>query len=318
LCTQTAKVKTPAPISNGDGTYSVTALTPIPADVKGSVGLLFQGVAVHDFGQVLNGPSDGSSLQEIPVPAAVSYSAVTGPLVARREVTPVAKCDVCHYQLNGHGGNRLDSVQSCSFCHNPNATDVVARQGLGITPQALTSPDGLAEQTIDLKVMIHAIHASSMRTSPYVVYHRGAPSNFSAETIFPGPLNNCLSCHDTPAGTPAGAPAGPATYYPPDPNASTVLATTISTYSAATATPASSFLGLTSPAGQTAVTAGTAVCSSCHQGATAATHMTQNGGSFTATKKSDSTVVSTETCVVCHGPGANADVAVVHNLAAYQ
>jgi OmcA/MtrC family decaheme c-type cytochrome len=313
LCTTT----TPAPVPLGGGVYSVTTATPIPATVKGSVGLLFQGVAVHNFGQAINGPSDGSGLQEIPVPAAVNYAPVmNAKAVPRREVTPVAKCDVCHYQLNGHGGNRLDSVQSCSFCHNPNATDVVARQGLGITPQALTSPDGLAEQTIDLKVMIHAIHASSMRTSPYVVYHRGAPSNFKAETIFPGPLNNCLSCHDTPAGTPAGAPAGPATYYPPDPNASTVLATTISTYNPSGVSLSTPALGV--PTGQTAVTAGTAVCSSCHQGATAAAHMTQNGGSFTAMKDVNSHVAPTETCIVCHGPGANADVAVVHNLAAYQ
>jgi mono/diheme cytochrome c family protein len=46
--------------------------------------------------------------------------------------------------------------------------------------------------------------------------------------------------------------------------------------------------------------------------------MMQNGGSFTAVKDANSHVISTETCVICHGPGAIADVKVVHNLALYQ
>jgi mono/diheme cytochrome c family protein len=46
--------------------------------------------------------------------------------------------------------------------------------------------------------------------------------------------------------------------------------------------------------------------------------MMQNGGSFTALKNASSQVVSTETCSICHGPGAIADVKVVHNVAAYQ
>jgi mono/diheme cytochrome c family protein len=35
-------------------------------------------------------------------------------------------------------------------------------------------------------------------------------------------------------------------------------------------------------------------------------------------KDAGSHVVSAETCVICHGPGAVADVKVVHNLALYQ
>jgi hypothetical protein len=46
--------------------------------------------------------------------------------------------------------------------------------------------------------------------------------------------------------------------------------------------------------------------------------MLQNGGSFTAVKDANSHVPATETCVICHGPGAIADVKVVHNLALYQ
>jgi OmcA/MtrC family decaheme c-type cytochrome len=285
----------PPPIANGDGSYTITSPTAIPANVKGSAGVLFEGHPAHDF-------NDGNGPQEIPVPSAVSYAPITDAVaMPRREVTAVAKCDVCHYQLNGHGSNRVESVQACSFCHNPNATDVVARIGAGITPQSPDPTDNLAEQSIDLKVLIHAIHASALRATdlgtPYVVYHRGSASNFSA-LGFSGLINNCLACHDT------------ATYYPPDPTSSTVLASTVSTYV--------NGVGDSGPAGQTAVTAATAACSACHQSATEKTHMMQNGGSFSAVKDANSHVVSSETCVVCHGPGALADVKVVHNLALYQ
>ena len=46
--------------------------------------------------------------------------------------------------------------------------------------------------------------------------------------------------------------------------------------------------------------------------------MMQNGGSFIAVKDANSKVSSTETCIVCHGSGAIADVAVVHQLSSFQ
>ncbi len=280
----------PTPV--GDGTFTVTSPTAIPASVAGSAGFLFQGHAVHDF-------NDGRGTQEIPVPNVVAYAPVTDAAAKpRREVAAVAKCDVCHDQLNGHGGNRLDSVQACSLCHNPDATDVLARIGAGVTPANPDPTDKLAEQTIDLKVMIHAIHASTFRAGdsggPYVVYHRGSANSFAAETPFPGALNNCLTCHDAD------------TYYPPDPASSTVLATTISTYVGG--------VGGSGPAGQTAVTPAAAACSACHTAPTEALHMTQNGGSFNAVKDANSRVANSETCIICHGPGAIADVKVVHNV----
>jgi OmcA/MtrC family decaheme c-type cytochrome len=283
------------PTANGDGTYTITSPTAIPANIKGSAGILFEGHPAHDFG-------DGTGAQEIPVPNTVSYAPITdSAAVPRREVAAVANCNTCHYQLNGHGNNRVDSVQACSFCHNPNATDVVARIGAGVTPANPDPTDHLAEQSMDLKVMIHAIHASAVRTAdagtPYILYHNGSVHNFST-LGFSGLTNNCVACHDA------------NTYYPPDPTTSTVLASTVSTYV--------NGVGNSGPAGQTAVTAATAACSACHQSVTEKTHMMQNGGSFTAVKDANSHVVSTETCSICHGPGGVADVKVVHNLALYQ
>jgi OmcA/MtrC family decaheme c-type cytochrome len=60
-----------------------------------------------------------------------------------------------------------------------------------------------------------------------------------------------------------------------------------------------------------------AVCSSCHDSALEQAHMKINGAVF-----SDTGVNSTqlnllgaiETCAVCHGPGAVADLDVVHSI----
>jgi OmcA/MtrC family decaheme c-type cytochrome len=254
------------------------------------------------------------------------YAAITDKApVARRNVADVVKCDGCHDQLNGHGNNRVGSVQMCATCHNPNATDVRARANYKVngvaTPINWTNPDPVdkrGEQTIDLKVMIHAIHAApdiagyaafaGFTYTPYVVYHNGRPhqeqgvNGWALGTPFPTPagsgpgggptINHCTGCH---IGT---------TYYPPDPSTSPALPTATRT----DATPA-------------ATTAGAAVCSSCHVTSTAMNHMTQNGGSFTAQKDpvtGKQVGGSQESCVVCHAAGAIEDVAVVHKLSSFQ
>ena len=62
-----------------------------------------------------------------------------------------------------------------------------------------------------------------------------------------------------------------------------------------------------------------AVCSSCHTSVTAKEHMIQNGANFAATKTATGALVSAsvETCALCHGPGAVADVKKMHDLASF-
>ncbi len=321
-----------APTANGDGTFTVTSLTPVPAKATGSAGVMIQGHPAHEFGNpaYFYGTGEaGTSEQEIPVPqaSAMFYAAITDPSpVARRSVVAVANCDTCHDQLNGHGNNRVGDPEMCTTCHNPDATDVVARTKKGITWAAPDPTDGLGEQTIDLKVMIHAIHgapdiasyAASLGVSytPYVVYHVGSAHNWSSSTPFPTPvgagptggptINHCTGCHK---GT---------TYYPPDPSSSPALATTTDTSSPAAAANAG---------GVVATTAGAAVCSSCHSTTEAKYHMIANGASFNAAKDPTTGQLidpvtgkptnSRESCLVCHGPGSIADVAQVHLLSSF-
>jgi OmcA/MtrC family decaheme c-type cytochrome len=289
----------PPPTANGDGTFSITSPMAIPPDVTGTAGIYFNGHPSHDL-------QDGYGVQPIPVPNVIAYSSITDPTpVPRRDVVDVNKCNVCHDQLNplAHGGDRVATVKGCPFCHAPNATDQATRAALGVVTAAdaqAKAPDQLQEQSIDFKVMIHAAHIGPDRglvqNAPFVVYHDGAVHDFTTFTPFPGAVNNCLGCHLTD------------TYYPPDPNSPTPLASVIHTVDA-TGAPLPNHV---------AVTAGAAVCSSCHATVIANTHMMQNGANFAAVVGANNQVVSSETCLVCHGPGALADVKVVHKLASYQ
>ena len=270
------------PVKNADGSFTVTlpAASTVAgglaaAGVTGSAGVLIDGFPAHDFG-------DGQGPLELIVPSVVGYGAITDPkAVPRRSIVDVAKCDNCHAELNAHGNHRVDNVEACVFCHNPNATDIAARQAVGVT--AANAPDGKNEEPIDLKYMIHALHDGNVRASlgaPYVVYHRGSYDDFTQITPFPGALNNCNGCHL------------PNTFYPQDPTVSTSLATTVNSNN-----------NSASPTGQTAITPATAVCSACHVSQLDMEHMTQNGGNFTAVKDANSHVANSETCVLCHAAG---------------
>ncbi|HUO37187.1 MAG TPA: OmcA/MtrC family decaheme c-type cytochrome, partial [Mycobacterium sp.] len=308
------------PVAVGDGSFTVTSTTAVPSGTTGSAGVMLQGHPAHEFGTANTAwfPDGQGTNREIPIPQtnAMFWAGITdSSAVSRRTVVDVAKCNGCHYQLNGHGNNRVDSVQMCATCHNPDSTDVVARTAKGITWANPDPTDNYGEQTIDLKVLIHAVHAApdlasyAPTATPYVVYH-GRARNWINSTPFPTPvgsggstptINDCTTCHTNDA-------KGNPTYYPPDPSSSTVLATTINTN------------GNGPPQGQKAMTAAVAACGACHVTSSAQSHMEQNGGSTRnnpATKDANSQVQSQESCAVCHGKGAIADVAVEHKLSSF-
>ncbi|MDP1646601.1 MAG: OmcA/MtrC family decaheme c-type cytochrome [Rubrivivax sp.] len=110
-------------------------------------------------------------------------------------------CGACHaadsssrgkLEFTGLHGNTRYDVALCSTCHNPSTYDSNAS-----TDTAWTS--------IDLKVMVHKLHASATgysvagRDYTHVTYPQNAPfggvSSIGAFTAKPGVLN-CRTCHD--------------------------------------------------------------------------------------------------------------------------
>jgi OmcA/MtrC family decaheme c-type cytochrome len=265
----------------GGGVYRVTSPIPVPATAAGTAAVTIDGHPAVDV--------DGT-IQRVPVLNVVEYVAIdAASLSERRAVVDIQKCDDCHKQLSLHGNNRTDNPEVCVTCHNPNATDVRQRGAAG---SACDTQLGGDDTPVDMKYMIHALHASGTTGVPYEV----CGFNNSAHVydfVYPGHLNNCEGCHIV----------GDDTFYPV--TAGTTLGTTIDVGGDAA-----------DPSDDVAISPNTAVCSTCHVSSTAAQHMVQNGGDFEAGKAADSSLVSSgvETCELCHGPGRTSDVKVVHDV----
>lgn len=277
---------TQSPTNNGDGTFTKAASAPIPATATGS------GVASMEGRPVvtLPTPSGGTQNVELGVAGVSQTFTITDPTPKpRRTVVSIAKCDVCHRTLTLHGQNRTDDIELCASCHNPDATDIGLRTStIAGSPCAPGTPDS----PIDLKVFIHEIHDSG--SNPVTICGFGSnPVTFSI--AYPGALNDCEACHN------------PNTEYPVDPTV--VQGTTIHAGA-----------DRTTLTDDTVISPNTAVCSACHFDSTSEQHMVQNGGNFNATKTATGALVSSgvETCSLCHGPGALADVKVVHDVASFQ
>ena len=269
----------------GGGVFRVTSGTAIPASATGTAAVTIDG---HPAVTV-----DGN-VERIPVLNVVGYYGIDGGNAdARRAVVDIAKCDDCHKQLSLHGNNRTDNPQVCVTCHNPNATD--ARQR-GVAGTDCANDLGNDDTSVDMKYMIHALHASGATGVPYEVCGFRNSSHVYDFT-YPGHLNNCEGCHIV----------GDDTFYPTE--AGQTLGTTVDVG----ADPAV-------PTDDTVISPNSAVCSTCHVSDLARQHMEQNGGDFNATKAADSSLVSSgvETCALCHGPGRVSDVKAVHDVEGFQ
>ncbi len=275
-------------VDNGDGSYTVTSPMAIPSGVTGSLAVTIDG---HPAVEV------AGSVERIAVTNAVEYFPVTdfSPM-PRRNAVAIDRCNDCHNQLSVHGNNRTDEPEVCVVCHNPNATDARQRFALDMPGDPATdcvSVLGEDDVSIDMKYMIHALHAGGALEQPYEVCgFRNSVHVY--DFLYPGKLNNCEGCH---------LPGG---YYPAEPD--TILGTTISVGD----DPA--------PTDDVVISPNSAVCSTCHISELAKQHMIQNGGDFAATKAADSSLISSgvETCALCHGPGGSSDVVEVHGVAQFR
>ncbi|MEE9402350.1 MAG: OmcA/MtrC family decaheme c-type cytochrome, partial [Desulfobacteria bacterium] len=257
--TNTGSGRTPAQVltasvddATGDANniFTLTVSDAVPAGVTGSGVVGLQGHPYSDQ------DGDGDIDDRIPVQSVFKSFAITdATAVDRRAVVDIDNCNECHQSLSLHGSNRTDEIQVCVMCHNPDATDVSVRPTDGTA-----TTDGKTEEAIDMKYMIHAIHAADedlhgFRENGIVVYgYRGSVNDFS-HVRYPGNLNNCGAGH-----------TGSTYEVPINENA---LPTTTKTGS----DPAV-------PNDDTKITPATAVCSSCHDSLSARTHMTEEGGRF--------------------------------------
>lgn len=260
--------------NDGANAFTKSADAAIPTGIMGSGLAVLEGRAAVDI--------DGQ-LDNLPVSSAVYTFAITDASPrARRSVVDIDKCNDCHKNLALHGDNRSGNTEVCSTCHNPNATDIQRR----VAGSACVAELGLDDAPIDMKRMVHAIHAGTIGVCGY---QNSAHSYFGL--VYPGHLNNCEGCHK------------PGTYYPVDP--AVVPATSVDA-----GADRSSLLD------DVAISPNTSVCSACHTSSLASQHMIQNGGDFAASKNENGTLISagTETCELCHGPGRVSDVRDMHGV----
>ena len=251
-----------AATSNGDGTYTLVSETVIPDGsqhpFRAATG---SGMAIFEGRLSVDG-------ERVPFTMDPFFFPITDSSAKpRRQVVSMDNCNACHGALTFHGDLRTNTEAGCQGCHNPRvATD--------------------AGESIDMKRMIHGIHAAAVRENALVI--RGGP--FDTEVVqFPGELSDCRTCH---VGN---------TFQLPIPAG--VLAVTTDMGA-----------DLADPADDLMITPQAAACTACHDDSLAKSHMEQNGADFTATEATIEAGVSTETCEVCHGAGRTADVLSVHGL----
>ncbi|HZZ84025.1 MAG TPA: OmcA/MtrC family decaheme c-type cytochrome [Anaeromyxobacteraceae bacterium] len=277
-------------VKNGDGTYTATATTAIPANVTGSGVVLLEG---H--------PGTTTGIRYPVTTPTFNFAITDSAPVARRQVVDVAKCDKCHGLLSLHGNNRTDNIDACVICHSTSGTDVQQRSGV-------STLDGRDQQSIQLAVMVHAIHTGAVPTfTPgIVVYGFGKRPVDLRDVALPegNSVGKCFICH---------------TDANPIPSANIGLTEDVTVGNSNT-TDQTQFIRVSKVA---------AVCSSCHSSSLALAHMSQNGASSIVPSPltANSTVTTgtyvlgvpgafpvggSETCALCHGAGQIADTALFH------
>jgi OmcA/MtrC family decaheme c-type cytochrome len=261
--------------------YTLPAAAAIPADATGSYTIGIEAA--------YQPPDTDRAVALSPVaPFAVTDTAA----VPRRDVVSTAACDSCHGELAGHGGSRRNAAY-CALCHNPNNRndDRTAR----------VEGESILVHSVDLRMMIHRIHAGEELDQPYVLGGFPAPNDANpagtpvdfGEVRYPGDLAHCTNCHvDDSYALPLGAGLRP---------------TIVETRTCTEAPDADEDALCDAPfwvvTDSIAVPPETAACTGCHDQPSTLAHaevMTTAGG--------------LESCATCHGPGAFADVAAVHRV----
>jgi OmcA/MtrC family decaheme c-type cytochrome len=255
----------------------------------------------------------------------------------RRDIVDTKNCLKCHEQLGAnptfHAGQRNDGA-TCSFCHRPNQTSGGWSASSSTFVHAI---HGASERSMGFNW-----HAGCPTGTTFAAgtCTKDNADPYYAKVTYPGQLNNCLQCHKpgtydfSAAASAAAVPnllmstVGTGSYAALDINVSPYVAigvdygTNFSTGNLTTGTKdgtpcttaAPCVCTLASPcnaSGTTLVESPiTAACAACHDSPTYLAHMRQMGGTFYGTRAE--ALAKTETCLLCHGPGAAAAIADVH------
>ena len=312
------------------GEFLLTAPSPIPANATGSGAIAIEGHPAADIASC-NGYTPTTTEVRVPADSVIAYFGITDatPQPRRQVVDVPTRCDNCHGVLDVHGSTRNNNGQLCVLCHNPSNTDVSKRPVSGGLPDASTTLDGKTEESIDLKRLIHGIHAGAMknydgsdahgfRNKGLVVYGYGNNDHDYSDMRFPGVLSKCETCHLDDTYTLADrSDNGGGNWAQPALNG--ILGSTVHSYPSAdpatTDFDGTSFSdALIDQSDDYKYSPIASVCSACHDGDQQKAHMRQYGAIFGGAG-SEQAVQETnfEACVGCHGPGRLADVELVHD-----
>jgi OmcA/MtrC family decaheme c-type cytochrome len=162
----------------GDGTCTYTFTHAIPANATGTFAV---GVEARRSLTILPGTVQQLSTQYGADNKVMYFSVDGSPVVKRRQVVDIAKCNQCHTRLSMHGENR-NQTEYCVFCHNPSNTS-------GTTTG------------INLSVMVHSIHFGENLAAAGATYKIGS-ADFT-DVRYPamspqgatGDTTNCAMCH---------------------------------------------------------------------------------------------------------------------------
>jgi OmcA/MtrC family decaheme c-type cytochrome len=276
----------------GGGHYSVQ--TDLPGQAQNTATVAIEGRVAWPV-PAANG---ATGYGRVPVKSEYGHVALSSaPAVPRREVVSLDKCTQCHDgelhrgveipRLSLHGNNRTEELGVCVVCHNPDQTDIGYRTAG-------------AEVPVDFKTLVHSIHGTKRRKTPFVVTGFGGSVVDFSQVRFPGNPADCLKCHvDS---------DGKGTFELP--LAAGVKGTTVATRS---------IPGVSvdvDPRNNLRITPTAAVCSSCHDSAKARSHMTarRSGGAFAVLQSDLDSGRVRERCLDCHGPGRDKGVRKVHQI----
>lgn len=163
---------TMAEVGVGQGTYTYSFGTKIPAGFDGTKTHTIGVWATRDFGG-----------QHYVVNTLFDFVPSGSPVTVKRDIVNTQACNQCHNPLAQHeDGTDRREVALCILCHSPKMTDVSNGNAL------------------DMKVMVHKIHRGRFLPSvvaggTYQLTEDDGTFDDHSDTWFPSELQNCGKCH---------------------------------------------------------------------------------------------------------------------------